>query len=544
MAKNLVPTTRDLTLITEGPLSGWLHTRYSDGVYSPPVDPEDPEEPPIPGQWWTPFSGTSVLDPVPTGFTQIVKPTDARLIYLANGPEASDTNNGLSPSTPKKTAVAATALIRQGEGDILCVKRGENILWDFNNFLVRNNLRGGALGKRTYLTWYGTGHRPRIIPPVMDRTYHSHFGMVGIWWVNPYAEFGNPLFNGSATSRQLAFIGHSSNILIEDCRFTGVEFVATTGGQTAVMSGFFFRRNITDYIYFGNSATTNSTRPSAMYSQGIQNLVITENVHDYCGWHPNVTAGTYNGVTITGAAANQYNHGYYIGESSPHDGPLVEHNLISRPSSHGWQLRSGGIARRNITYYAAVGGAFGYYDTANPTKGTQPAGRVLRMQENLLLRGNGMYRMPNSCQNSVCTPARWGLQYTYKSTESTAVFESLNNVVAETSTLLTNHASPPNPNTISETYQLHGGYFGSPPSPNYITSTGNKFYQFSSSTQGNGLYVDPGRSLEGYFSSLAGEVMTYNQSMDVLKNRGPYEWSTPLSTPKIWEYIYAGYDNA
>lgn len=517
------------------PAHGRILLKNPSGVVDPGVI--------IPGQWWTPYLGNSILDPAPSGFTQVTLANGARMIYLSD--EGSDSNDGLAPSRPKRTQLEATGLIRQGMGDILCIRRGENTLWDFNtDYRIRNNLRGGAAGKPTVITWYGTGTRPRVIPPQpMDRTYHSFMWFIGIHWVNPYAEFGNPLFNGGVTRRNLMFqAGGMTDGLVEDCRFTGCELTIQqhTGPY---MANFTVRRNIWDYVYVGNSSTSQNERPSCIYSSHIDNLLIEENVHDFCGWHPDVVAGTYNGTTVTGSGSNQFNHCYYIQNGSPYPGPHIKNNLISRPSSHGWQLRSGGIAEFNLVCYASVGGAMGYWDSQDPSKGIIPAGRLLRMNDNVIMRANGMYRMLGSCQNSVCSTARWGLDYTTKDIafdESQAIWESFNNIVSETSTDLTSWPTAPSQNTLREVWRHNGVYLSSAPH-DWVQRDNNKFYHYSSSTEGDGLYVDPGRSIEGYISSLAGEAITYDEAMDVLKNRGPYEWRSDLSPLAIRNHIAAGY---
>lgn len=539
-------------MIPDGPRAGWLHTENALGIAigGGGGDP-DPGggDIIIPGQWWQPYSSVSVLATVGRGFTQITLPTDARMIYLSET-GLDGTGRGLTPETPCRTLYAAAGLIRQGMGDILCIKRGESTIWDIDSG-TRNRFVGGAPGRPTIITWYGTGTRPKIVPSQpFDRTFHSHMWFVGINWVNPYAQFGNPLFNGGATKRNLALqSGGISYVLVEDCQFTGVELLMQVQGGLP-MRDFTVRRNIWDYVYFGNSSTTNSTRPSCIYSQYVDNLTIEENVHDYCGWHPAVTPGTYGGVSVTGAGANQYNHCYYISEGSPYDGPLIRHNLISRPSSHGWQLRSGGIAYRNTVIYAAIGGQMGYTEVRNgvvtANKGIIPAGRVLRMQENLILRTNGMYRMLNSCQGGVCTSAQWGLEYSTKDLgfdESQAIWESLGNVVAETSTALNNWPSSPSQNRVRENWR-YNGVFSSTAPHNWVTRVNNRFWHFTNGTEGDGLFADPGRSLEGYLSMLAQQSITYDAAMNVMKSRGAYEWHSELTPQKIHEYIMAGYEPA
>lgn len=507
------------------PEHGRVLLKHPSGVIAP-------YEPTPSGEWFTPFSHDNVLATVPAGFTQVVLHSSGRMCYLADW--GNDANTGLSPSQPKATPAAVMSLTRQGQGDIVCIERGSSTTWDLGDFTITNPLRGGVEGKPTVITWFGTGTRPRVIAPSMNRNYHSHIWWIGLNFVNPYAEFGNPLYNGSTTKRNFGVNGAGiTNWRVEDCEFTGVERTYQSRDGSYV-GNIVDRRNISHYVYSGSTSTTNSSRPSAIYSYACDNLTIEQNVEDFSGWHPDVVAGTYNGATITGAGANTYNHAYYIGEGNPHSGVNIFDNIMSRPSSHMAQLRSGGRAERNTGFYAAVGFALGYYDPPIPD------GRLCRLQDNLILRLHSMYRNAGSCQG-VCTPAMFGLDYS--AFNPNATYESIGNVIAETSTDLMSHASPPSPIRYSKTWYHPelGGNRGFPNETNLVTSSGDRIWRIDSPTQGDGQFTDPGRSLEGYLSGLSGEEMTYDQSMNVLKSRGAYEWSLEVNPMAIHSYIMAGY---
>ena len=507
--------------------------RYPDGVL-----PEDPVII-VPGQWYTPNQNTSIFDPVPNGFTQMQPVSGQRLIHYSPGGSSSGTGTAGDPTSNVQWAVEQ---MRDGAHDWILLEAGR----DDYAFDLYSNFRRQRMCADVGIGWFGTGSRPRVIPPEpMGYTYNVGHKWIGLHLVNPYGEIGNPLFNAGLTFRNLQYLSTGGgDILVEDCESTGVELLFQDQTSSG-MHDFTVRHHIGHYVFWGNSSSSVNKRPSASYVANIANMLFEYNVHDYSGWHPDIVAGTYGGQTVTGSGANSRNHCYYIGEGGP-QGPTIRHNFISRPSSHGWQLRPGGEGYRNIVYYAAIGGAFGYYDSGNPTKGTLVAGRYSRMQENLFLRGNGMYRLPGSCQSgAACTSARWGLQYTLKPADSpSATFESLGNVVAETSTALTNHLSPPNPNSIREIWQLENLYTGSDPSGGRVTRSNNRFWHFTNGTEGDGQFVDPGRSIEGMFSAMAGEAMTYDQCVNVLKSRPKYTLNPAITIPAIHEYIMAGYEAA
>lgn len=522
-------------MIPDGPLAGFLHTDNPLGIPVGGGDPGDPD-PIVPGQWWTPNQNVSIFDARPAGFTQFTPQSGARLIHLS--PSGSPSGAGTA-GDPISNLDAALNMLRDNAGDWLLFESRDDYTWDLYSSYRRQKLRAGV-----GISWYGFGPRPRIIAPeTLGYAYNTNHKWVGVHFVNPWGEIGNPLFNAGITKRNLSYLSNgSSNILIEDCESTGVEllFQDQTGSG---MSNFTVRHHVGHYVFWGNSSSSTNNRPSASYVSHIANMLFEYNFHDFSGWHPDIVAGTYGGQTVTGAGANSRNHCYYIGEGGP-QGPTIRHNFISRPSSHGWQLRPGGLGYKNIVYHAAIGGAFGYYDSRDLSRGALGAGIYSRMEGNLFLRGNGMYRLPGSCQSgAACTPARWGIQYTLKSTDSaSATFESIDNVVAETSTILNNHESPPNPSSVREIWQLEQQYTGTDPSGGRVVRSGNKFWHYTNSTEGDGQFADPGRSIESYFGGLAGSTMTYDQCMQVFKTRPKNTLRAVLSIPTIHDHIMSGYE--
>jgi len=85
---------------------------------------------------------------------------DSRMVYVSSS-LGSDTNDGLTPATPKKTLVAAVALLRDGHPDWLLLRRGDEWTEGLGGF----DLGGRSAGEPMVITTFGLGSEPAKITP-------------------------------------------------------------------------------------------------------------------------------------------------------------------------------------------------------------------------------------------------------------------------------------------------------------------------------------------------------------------------------------------
>jgi hypothetical protein len=104
-------------------------------------------------------------------------------------------------------------------------------------------------------------------------------------------------------------------------------------------------------------------RAQGMYADGVQGLLLEENVFDHNGW---------NG-SVAGAGPNKYSQNIYL--NTLNTGVQVIGNVIAEPSGHGLQARAGGIVKDNLFLDCPFGLSFGYINTS-PVKEGGVSGEV------------------------------------------------------------------------------------------------------------------------------------------------------------------------
>lgn len=148
----------------------------------------------------------------PDGWTVLQPSTDSRLIHVSNN--GVDTNNGLSPDTPKKTIKSAIKSLRLGFPDWLLLERG-SVFEEGRIDFVRG---GRSVSEKMVVTSYGDGPRPILKstgflywwPNGSPDNTTDHVAVTGLDFIGPYA---NSAFLLS---------GRQNDILFEDLRFRDV----------------------------------------------------------------------------------------------------------------------------------------------------------------------------------------------------------------------------------------------------------------------------------------------------------------------------------
>lgn len=469
------------------------------------------------------------------GFTPIVVEPGALQIYVSDT-DGNDSNDGLSVGLPKKTIAAGLAVMRSGQPDILYIKAGDS----FSQSLVHLP-QGESAAKPNYVTTYGAGARPTL--PTFDwnfgggQTLKKYSNIIGIRFYEAQYDPDSGSFSPASTPGKTKLSEAHTDILFEDCHFDHVELVfdAVTGGTK--FTDIRVRRNIFTDNVWAESSINRDEISTGMFATDYIGFLIEENVFDHGGWH----------ATSTNAGGNQYNHNLYLQFNSDAltDDVIVRRNIFTRGSSHGAQMRSGGIADNNFFGRNAIGIVMGS-DLADPfTTGTP----VIAIN-NVVSEGQSQLKGDNACFNNdatnLCTNAVRGVEQVL---QGDAVYRMEQNIV---STRSPDEATLPNPNVSWGGFAYGAlGYHvkGGEPDPGPPTIVDNELYHWDSLTQGDGDGHTE-RTLGDYYQYLVTQgdltgsepgANDFDRFMGVARTRGRGEWPAYMAADAINDYIRVGY---
>ncbi len=292
-------------------------------------------------------------------WTQFVPSTDTRLVFVSST-RGNDSNTGLNPNSPVKTLAKGYALLRDGHPDWMLLKRGD--VW--NEPLPRWNKSGRSESEMMIAGAYGDDPaRPQIRPEggskainIIGSTAIEHVAFVGMH-LEPRTRADDQAGTG------ILLLKSSDNILFEDLYITGFKDnfnLQAFNGSTV--------EDITINGCISVDAWSLAGHSQGLFASGINGLTIENSVFDSNGFSESRNAEP----TI-------YNHNIYI--QTGNQNVVVRGNIIADGSSHGIQLRSGGIIEDNLfvrnPIAILVGGG------THPTEG----GVAGEVQRNLVMYG-------------------------------------------------------------------------------------------------------------------------------------------------------------
>jgi len=259
-------------------------------------------------------------------WTDFIPSTDTRLIFVSSS-EGRDSNTGLTADSPVKSLSKGYALLRDGSPDWMLLKRGDT----WNEALPNWGKSGRSESEVMILGAYGEETaRPQVRPDgdtvgmqLVGGSAIEHVAFVG-FRLEP---LDRTIDQSSSGIRMLR---SSHNILFEDLYISG--FAANFIFQEHAGS------TISDIRINGCvvvDAWSRSAHAQGLYAEGVGDFVIENSVFDHNGFD-----------TERGAHPTIFNHNIYIQNEA--DGVVVRNNIISNASSHGIQLRSGGIIEDNL----------------------------------------------------------------------------------------------------------------------------------------------------------------------------------------------------
>lgn len=287
----------------------------------------------------------TVLPLVVNGWTALAPSADSRMVYVSST-QGNDANTGLSPSAPKRTIEAGLALLRHGYPDWLNLRKGDAFSsLDMPDNGFRWMTSGRSADEPTVFTSYGPAGalRPRLVTrgkPALsvmggagtpDRV--DHVAIVGI-------EFNCGRHDAGTQNPTAIRLQHPMrDVLIEDCRisrYSNAIVAQLTGGMLEDVR---IRRNVIHDTYSGDGS-----HAQGIYCDEVDGLLLEENLVDHGGWTE---------IFRDADPADIFKHGVYIQGDARN--VIAIGNIVTSASSHGIQLRSGGVAENNLFVRNAIG---------------------------------------------------------------------------------------------------------------------------------------------------------------------------------------------
>ena len=430
------------------------------------------------------------------GWTIFTPSAGARAIYVSSN-TGSDANSGLSPNSPLASIARALALLRNGSDDQLLLKTGdtwhESINW--------GNISGTSASRPILISSYGTGARP-VIDSGSQEGFHNvggttnNIAFVGLEFYAGARDPNSSEFSIAAANSSYSGMNwttKASNILIEDCKFSfyAVDIGMAEPNGVPSYSNIALRRNIIVDAY---SPISHS---QGIYMEGVNGLLLEGNLFDHNGWN----------TSVPGADPTIYNHNIYIQTSS---GPtILRDNISANASSHGAQVRPGGIVTNNLFVHnpieLLIGGG-----PSNVSENVISEGNDISPT---LPRGFGIYVDPSSgsiqIRNNIITHEASGFSYGHGITLAAGTLGDIatNNIIYKWD------------NPIVDTGT------GNITSPNAINLT---------------TYLDPNRTVETYNASLHNSP-TLIAFLAAARDQSKGNWNRQYTAGAVNEYIRAGF---
>ncbi|MGD0460860.1 MAG: right-handed parallel beta-helix repeat-containing protein [Tepidisphaeraceae bacterium] len=284
------------------------------------------------------------------GFTNFPLGEDSRII-LVSSTDGSDFYDGMVQ--PVRTLKKALSRARVGHPDRILFKRGD-VFSEANLIDANIALQGHSAIEPVIIGAYGDVRLPR---PVLE----SHLILGGrrlprfivLQGLDLYASSRDP----AAKSFQVHKINPAQNhgvdmvsaggyLWIEDCRCRDFEGgMVLQSKETDLFDTLIVRRcQVVDSWNLGFS--------SGIYIDNFKNVLIEENLFDHNGWAEGVP----------GAGKTIFNHNMYlqrvkVGEDRHF---IVRNNISARASSHGCQMRPGGLLQNNLFLKNPLGAYVSY----------------------------------------------------------------------------------------------------------------------------------------------------------------------------------------
>jgi hypothetical protein len=272
------------------------------------------------------------------GFTIFPLGEGARLILISSS-EGSDFNDG--QLRPVRTLQKALSLTRIGVPDRILFKRGDVFL--AAQLQASIHLAGRSILEPMIFGAYGDQRQPR---PILQAGFYLGGRTASRFLVFQSLDFydagRDPSVPGFDPTRRPAdgpgagifMLTAGSYLWIEDCamRFFSSGMALQCGANQ-------FHNVIIRRCAFTDAYGAKG-HPQGIYVDGPDNVLIEQNLFDHNGWNDSVKGGQ---KTI-------FNHNMYLQYSKTGEdlAYIVRDNISARASSHGCQMRPGGLLENNL----------------------------------------------------------------------------------------------------------------------------------------------------------------------------------------------------
>lgn len=274
------------------------------------------------------------------GWTVVTPSIDTQVIYVSSS-AGDDANSGLSAQDPVKSLAQGVSLLRTGKPDWLLLNRGDT--WDSGlGFWSKS---GRSSSEPMLISSYGTGPKPLLKTASSDGLDESNAAVVNyldIIGLEFYASSRDP--NSADFSAPppdttgIRWLGPSNGFLIEDSVF---RFFATNliiQGFAGPIQNVTIRRSVVVDAYSASGAHS-----QGVFTSAVDGLLIEDNVFDHNGWN----------LSVPGAEPTKFNHNVYINITNTN--VVFRNNISANASSHGVQVRPGGIVTDNLFFSNPIG---------------------------------------------------------------------------------------------------------------------------------------------------------------------------------------------
>nr|WP_277987210.1 immunoglobulin-like domain-containing protein [Microbulbifer salipaludis] len=421
------------------------------------------------------------------GYTTVVPAQDSKLIYVSNS-TGDNHNDGLTPESPVKTIVKGKSLLRDGYPDWLLLKIGDQWPEGLGKWVKS----GRSPKEPMVVTAYGKGvDRPLLMTGSNDGLRASGGGgspkiieNLVVSGLHFYAHTRDPdseSFTSVSVSRGINWFRGTSYLLIEDNYIEHYkEGIQIDDLDNLNISGVTIRRNVIVDSY------STSSHAQGIYVARSEGVLIEENTFDHNGWHE----------SFPGANATKFNHSIYI-----QNGNLdidIRNNIISRSSSHGMQLRPGGVIDGNFLIRNPISILLGLSDS-----GVSDG----KITNNIILNGNDIG--PGPLQRG------WGID-----------FKPENNALVEN-------------NIVAHVLSAAGNRFGIKESA-VATYGKNIVYRWEEGTDAGKSYSDPERTIEEFDQILGGDG-TFESFIANIRSQSRLNWNQDYSIENIKQFFREGF---
>jgi len=265
-------------------------------------------------------------------------PGTARQIYVSAA--GNDANDGLTTSTPKLTIAAGKALMRNGFGDILYLRRGDTFTAQAYGSCT---ISGASNTERLIITAYGDESlaRPIVRVPSGSAFFSMYSTTVAYsnWRIESVEFLPDSRVAGGSGSMILIGTDGGANFTIQDCYIHGCQAGVEIAGTDAKITNVLIHRNTIADTYTSDVG-------QGLITAKVDGLTITGNMFDRCGWEDSA---------FTEGAGDKRN--FYC--QSNCDNVVCDDNYSLRSASNGAQLRAGGDFNRNVLWANTNGARYG-----------------------------------------------------------------------------------------------------------------------------------------------------------------------------------------